>query len=31
VADLNRNGMIRQGVDHPPRDEAATMAWLSLL
>ncbi|MFL5334068.1 MAG: hypothetical protein ACJ8H8_13020 [Geminicoccaceae bacterium] len=31
VADLNRNSMIRQGIDRPPRDEAATIAWLSLL
>lgn len=31
VADLNRNTLIRQGVDDPPRDQAATVAWLSLL
>ena len=31
VADLNRNTLIRQGIDEPPRDQAATMAWLSLL
>ena len=31
VADLNRNSMIRQGIDKPPQDGAATIAWLSLL
>lgn len=31
VADLNRNSMIRQGIDRPPQGEAATIAWLSLL
>jgi len=31
VADLNRNTLIRQGVEHPPEGQAATMAWLSLL
>jgi len=31
VADLNRNTLIRRGIDDPPRDQAATMAWLSLL
>ncbi len=31
VADLNRNTLIRQGVEQPPEGQAATMAWLSLL
>ena len=31
VADLNRNTLIRQGVERPPEGQAATMAWLSLL
>jgi hypothetical protein len=31
VADLNRNTLIRQGVDKPPEGQAATVAWLSLL
>ena len=31
VADLNRNSMIRQGGSTSRLDEAATMAWLSLL
>jgi hypothetical protein len=31
VADLNRNTLIRQGIDEPPVGETATMAWLSLL
>jgi hypothetical protein len=31
VADLNRDTLIRQGVDRPPMGQTATVAWLSLL
>ncbi len=31
VADLNRNTLIRRGVEQPPVSQAETMAWLSLL
>ena len=31
VVDLNRNTLIRRGLEKPPVGQAETMAWLSLL